>query len=399
MDKNAGRPPQAFPRRILIATVGLVPQVVTETLFSLCRQQVPPFVPTEIHIITTGEGRRATESALLDLPRAQLGKFAAEFDLPSLRDALTPERIHVITDVAGNELSDITDISGNAETADLIIRVIGNLASDDEAALHVSIAGGRKTMGFLAGYALSIFGRTQDRLSHVLIRPRALEQHHDFFYPPKQPIPLFDKDGRKTSTAEAVIVLAEMPFLLLRDGLPAKLLDSTWSFTKTIENAQAALLPKELVVDMSNQHVSCHGVAFKLSAKPFAFLALMARKRMADPDGDGFVHWSNIGGDEYLAEYRHLPDARPDEIAELRDEFRKIGKPGYEGENDPRKTRFEQFKTRLNKQLARNLGAYSGPYEMQLRKAANAQNRWGLLLLASAIRFGRVDLSALDDNK
>ncbi|MBF4102237.1 hypothetical protein INT80_01850 [Gallibacterium anatis] len=35
--------------------------------------------------------------------------------------------------------------------------------------MHVSIAGGRKTMGFFAGYALSLYGRAQDSLSHVLV--------------------------------------------------------------------------------------------------------------------------------------------------------------------------------------------------------------------------------------
>jgi CRISPR-associated protein (TIGR02584 family) len=33
----------------------------------------------------------------------------------------------------------------------------------------MSIAGGRKTMGFYAGYALSLYGRAQDRMSHVLV--------------------------------------------------------------------------------------------------------------------------------------------------------------------------------------------------------------------------------------
>jgi CRISPR-associated protein (TIGR02584 family) len=40
--------------------------------------------------------------------------------------------------------------------------------ADPQASLHVSIAGERKTMGFYVGYALSLFGRTQGRLSHVL---------------------------------------------------------------------------------------------------------------------------------------------------------------------------------------------------------------------------------------
>jgi CRISPR-associated protein (TIGR02584 family) len=48
--------------------------------------------------------------------------------------------------------------------------------------LHVSIAGGRKSMGFFAGYAFSLFGRTQDRLSHVLVND-PFESFPDFYFP------------------------------------------------------------------------------------------------------------------------------------------------------------------------------------------------------------------------
>jgi CRISPR-associated protein (TIGR02584 family) len=50
--------------------------------------------------------------------------------------------------------------------------------------LHVSIAGGRKTMGFYAGYALSLYGRAQDRMSHVLVDEK-FEKGINFYYPSK----------------------------------------------------------------------------------------------------------------------------------------------------------------------------------------------------------------------
>ncbi len=47
---NASQP---YPRRILLAVTGLTPQVVTETLYALaCRPQTP-WVPDEIHLVTT----------------------------------------------------------------------------------------------------------------------------------------------------------------------------------------------------------------------------------------------------------------------------------------------------------------------------------------------------------
>ena len=397
MQVKSSRSPHQYKRRILLATVGLVPQVITETLYHLCVRQNPPFIPTEIHVVTTGYGRRQTQMALLDPSRAQLAKFAAEFDLPNLPSALIPDRIHVVADSEGKLLDDITDHEGNEKVADLVIRVIRELAGDEEAALHVSIAGGRKTMGFLAGYALSLFGRQQDRLSHVLVQPRSLETHPQFFFPPKRPVVLYDKQepNKAVSTADARIVLAEIPFVRLRDGLPTRLLDGGWTYSETVRNAQASLSARQLVIDVERQLVSCQGIVFRLTAKPFAFYALLARKRLADPDGDGLLHWTSIGGDEYVSEYWGLPEAKPDEVGALRSSFRNIGK---DGQDDPRKLLFEQAKTRLHQQLGRHLGPYAKPYEVVTRKQPDGKNLWGLDLPIEAITFGRIEVETEDQD-
>jgi CRISPR-associated protein (TIGR02584 family) len=59
---------------------------------------------------------------------------------------------------------------------------VRELTADPDCAIHASIAGGRKTMGFYLGYALSLFGRPQDRLSHVLVSS-PFESNQNFFYP------------------------------------------------------------------------------------------------------------------------------------------------------------------------------------------------------------------------
>jgi CRISPR-associated protein (TIGR02584 family) len=51
---------------------GLTPQVVTETLYALAVQRQPPFIPTEIHLLTTAEG---AEEARLGLLSADPGWF------------------------------------------------------------------------------------------------------------------------------------------------------------------------------------------------------------------------------------------------------------------------------------------------------------------------------------
>ena len=62
----------------------------------------------------------------------------------------------MVTDADGRELDDIRTPEESAAAADTIVRVIGNVCSDPNTIVHVSIAGGRKSMGFFAGYAMSL---------------------------------------------------------------------------------------------------------------------------------------------------------------------------------------------------------------------------------------------------
>jgi hypothetical protein len=45
--------PASFQRRVLLAVSGLTPQIVTETLYALAADEHAPFVPTEVHLITS----------------------------------------------------------------------------------------------------------------------------------------------------------------------------------------------------------------------------------------------------------------------------------------------------------------------------------------------------------
>lgn len=388
--------PASFPRRILLATVGLAPQIVTETLYALCLDKDAPFVPTEIHIVTTAEGSAVTRRMLLDQPQVRLARFAAEFDFPQLAGALTPERIHVVEDLAGRPLPDIANEAGNSAAADLITRTMLKLTADKHSALHVSIAGGRKTMGYLLGTATQFFGRPQDRLSHVLVQPQPLELHPDFFFPTKEPRLLANRrdPDNPVNTADAVVELAYIPFVRLRDGLPRPLLDGSWSYTEAVARAQTAVAAPELVLDCASQFVSCHGIRFRFSPMQFTLYAVAARYRLAAPETDGFIHWTQISGDDFIAEFAKLPDTTIGEINALRRDFSKIGTPGNEGNDDPRATKFQQAKKRLNDRLREQLGPYSGPYELKQRRANNSQWLMGIDLPASAICFAPIEVDA-----
>ncbi|SDH36137.1 CRISPR-associated protein, NE0113 family, partial [Nitrosomonas sp. Nm132] len=142
-----------YSRRVLLLVTGLTPQVVTETLYALAVQSQEKFIPTEIHVISTGEGAERARLSLLD---PSIGQFYALCKDYGLHDIAFPlENIHVIEDTFGNPLSDIRTPEDNLRAADYIVDFVRNFCSDTSLMLHVSIAGGRKSMGFFAGYALS----------------------------------------------------------------------------------------------------------------------------------------------------------------------------------------------------------------------------------------------------
>jgi len=134
-----------FHRRILLAVTGLSPQIVTETLYALAVASPAPFIPTEIHLITTAEGAERARLALLSDEPGWFHRLRADHHLPAI--AFDTSHIHILHDAAGLPLADIRSPQDNLLCADFITEKVRELTADPDAALHVSIAGGRKTMG------------------------------------------------------------------------------------------------------------------------------------------------------------------------------------------------------------------------------------------------------------
>ena len=74
-------------------------------------------------------------------------------------------------------------------------------------------------MSFFIGYALSLFGREQDSLSHVLVS-EPFENNRDFFYPSQSPKTIFSPAGEPLDVSTAKVMLADIPLIRLRSGLP-----------------------------------------------------------------------------------------------------------------------------------------------------------------------------------
>lgn len=140
--------------RILLCVTGLSPQVVTETCFALVKQTPAPWIPTEIHVITTKAGADNARLNLLSEAKGWFHRLSVDYQLPPIR--FDVHNIHVIKDRLGVALSDIRSQSDNEDAADFICQIVRDLTANTDSELHVSIAGGRKTMGYYLGYALSL---------------------------------------------------------------------------------------------------------------------------------------------------------------------------------------------------------------------------------------------------
>lgn len=379
--------PQDYSRRLLVAVTGLTPQIVTETLYALAVDQETRFVPTEVHLITTGEGADRANRALLHPGSGWFHRLRADYGLPAI--AFGSEHIHVLRDAGGRPLSDIRTLDDNTRAADTITEAMRDFTRDDESALHVSIAGGRKTMGFYLGYALSLFGRIQDRLSHVLVSA-PFESRRDFFYPPPKShfIRIPEPDGRRYDAKDAKVTLAEIPFVRLREGLDSGLMEGTATFSRTVEEAQRSLPPLGLELDPARCMVTAAGESFRMRPAPFAWYWMLAERARRGRSG---VHWSESIEGELLDYYGQVVNPASGDYERAEQAYAR----SLTAEN------FNPTKTRIKEALERRLGSRrADPYLIKAleRIPGTRYRRFGLGLPPGAIRIAGGKVAGRDDD-
>ena len=210
------------------------------------------------------------------------GHFAALLhDYPILgQPQFDADHIHVIQTADGQELDDICSPQENASAADSITALICRHTSDPHTRLHVSISGGRKTMGFYVGYAFSLFARRQDALSHVLVSPAAFESCPDFFFPPARPRTITTRSGETIHTASARITLAHIPIVRLREGVPQRLLSGDASYSATVAAIQQSFEEPHLAINLRERRATCGGIVLTLRPISLAWLAWWAQQAL-----------------------------------------------------------------------------------------------------------------------
>ena len=284
----------SWKKEILVISTGVAPQIITEMLWwRAVRDEGPRIVPEAIHVVTTQKGADTISDKVLG-PEGKLAEFCREFGLPDLED-----RLHVNLPETTNpgNADDARDLDTNIGYANCVTRLLRELTADPATRVLACLAGGRKAMSFYMGYAMSLLGRFDDDLCHVLVSPM-FESSEDFWWKPKKPriIQVGPKDQKQSlSTEEATIDVAPIPFVRLRYLMPEKSLNKLNDFQEFVTEASAGVEQQRVELTDSRLEVRFGDQAVELPPKLYAFYRMVAEQRRhsvkgAGPDGFGPDH-------------------------------------------------------------------------------------------------------------
>ena len=184
---------------VLVGAVGMSPAVLTETVWALA-QENPPVIPDEVVVITTKNGCDKIlagffdENAVWETLREKLGaddKLRFESD-SSVR-------------IISNDLREFEDIATpeeNEQAADFFLNVLREYSQNPDTQIIASLAGGRKTMSALLLSCMSLLGRKNDRVCHVLANDDYIRENINFYFP-----------KNKAEEKAAQIRLSDIPFV------------------------------------------------------------------------------------------------------------------------------------------------------------------------------------------
>lgn len=293
--------------RAFLMVSGLSPQIVTETLYAhYVTYALDSSLPSQVHLITTLEGANRAKLSLLEGAR-WFDQLCDEYGIENLH---FPEaNIRIITDANGQPLNDIRSEADNAAAANFITAYIQELTQNPDLELHVSLAGGRKTMGYYIGYALSLFGRPQDSLSHVLVS-EGFESNPHFYYPSRETRVIYDRNERPLDSSKAEVTLARIPFVLMRDELPEESLVNQVSFSEAVAQLNSQAQEPRLKIDLKKRLVYCNERPLdNLSSIEYLFYTWLVARHLnkEDPlyplvDGELVESW----GQSFLQLMHHL---------------------------------------------------------------------------------------------
>ncbi len=302
-------------RNILLCVAGLTPQIITEVLYALTQQRGERV--DEIRVITTLLGQDKLLKGLLDPQQGKFFAFCRDYGIDPASIRFDHTSITAVQTPDGRTLDDIRLKAENERTADRICEIVRELAKREDARIHASAAGGRKTMGIFLASAMQLFGRRQDALSHVLVN-EPFENHPEFYYPTPEPYFISyktkDGDAKTASTADACIELADIPFVRLRGVLRGWLDELPSSYGEIVRKTQEELdvqdAAQELRLACDKKTVTLLSRKANLTEMQFFFYLLFARACKLGRGEEGFLSLAEITYEDLDGTFRLISKTR-----------------------------------------------------------------------------------------
>jgi len=246
----------SYDESVALFVIGGSPAIVTETLAAYANEDINT-VPEKIAITTTTMGKKRLLKTLIDA--GGWSKFIAAYpvyrNMPFSEESIS---------VAGN-LSDISNDEDSRVMMEAIFRMVIDAVDGGKTRVLASIAGGRKTMTYYLGFAMSLFGQPWDRITHVIVPPE-WERDRDFLFPP------VDKVDQ--------ILLIDTPFIRLHSHIKGSFAHA--NIDALLQSAQTSLdlaAQHPLMLDISQQTIHYLDQSVTLSPREFSIYQFFAQQK------------------------------------------------------------------------------------------------------------------------
>ena len=372
-------------KRYLLAVCGLSPQVVTETLYALYQEGR---MVDGIRIITTRLGKAELNAHLMSPTDGAYYSLLREYGIAPELVEFSARHILTVADARGTELDDIVTQDDSELVLRLCMEQAFELTREPDTAVYFSIAGGRKSMGACLAVAAQCYGRSQDRIYHVLVTPE-FESNRHFFYPPRQSRSIelrhpVTREPYFKETRYARITLAPVPFFSIRPQL-------TDTMLRTPETPQALMLSlvrdehPELVINLRERTLTWKGVELDLRPAWLALYAFFAQKKKTaecqrtDCPGCASCFLTVA---ELLDECRKITD-----LYRQTGTTREIEVMSNSGITALSKENFNGYRSRINTELERAFGNHDLALLQIATQGNRPTTRYGLALSRDRIRL------------
>lgn len=372
----------------LIAICGTTPQIITETLYGLYEKQV---FPNKVIILTTKKGKDQLIQSLFDTSQTYLKDLYNRFDVNPACIDFSEKSFFVACLPNGDCIDDISTEEDSQAFLDLCLHHVFMNSQAKDTQLIFSVAGGRKTMGAALALAAQCYGRKYDKAYHVLVSPE-FELNPNFYYPTKEDNYISGRSihDKTLNAREAVVTLVPMPFLSLRDHIPAHLIKEIHDPQELFEFFSPQI-NMEIRFKIKNSSIQISDKVCKLPPAQYTLFMYFIMQSL--------YHEQNRGkdieqADEYFLEISDIL-AESKNIANL---YRLVSKHNYDNsESGIVNLSAENFRASISK-INKNLEQvfYEFAHVPMIRKIGKRPSvRYGVRLSSKNVQFVDVDLATL----